>query len=56
VALQPANMGLMRELGAKWIEEMAEYISNSPQFAVREFTRSEISLALDGINIEENSD
>ena len=36
MALQPVNMGLplIKELGAKWIEEMADYISNNPQFAV----------------------
>ena len=58
MALQPVDMGLpiMRELGAKWIEEMVEHISDSPQFAVRGFIRSGISLALDGINIEEDSE
>ena len=55
-ALQPVDMGLprMKELGAKWIEQMVEYISDNPQFIVRGFARSGISLALDGISIEEN--
>ena len=54
MALQPVDMGLpiMRELGAKWIEEMVKYISDNPQFVVRGFICSGISLALDGINIE----
>ena len=58
MALQPVDMGLpiMRELGAKWIEEMVEYISDNPQFVVRGFIRSGISLVLDGINIEEDSE
>ena len=43
----------MKELEAKWIEEMIDYISNNPQFAVRGFG---ISLILDGINSEEDSD
>ena len=55
-ALQPVDMGLprMKELGAKWIEQMVEYISDNPQFIVRGFVRSGNSLALDGISIEEN--
>ena len=58
MALQPVNMGLplIRELGAKLIVEMAEYISNNPQFVIQGFAHSGISLALDGINIEEDSD
>ena len=58
MALQPVNMGLplMKELGAKWIEEMADYIRNNPQFAVQGITHSGISLPHDGINIEEDSD
>ena len=33
---------------------MVEYISDNPQFIVRGFVRSGISLALDGISIERN--
>ena len=49
-------MGLpcMRKFGAKWIEQMVEYISANPQFIVRGFAQSGISLALDGISIEEH--
>ena len=46
----------MKELGANWIEQMVEYISDNPEFIVRGFVRSGISLALDGINIEEDSE
>jgi len=47
------GMGLpiMRELGAKWIEKMAEYISDN-----RWFICAGISLALDWISIEEDSE
>ena len=51
-------MGLsrMKELGANWIEQMVEYISDNPEFIVRGFVQSGISLALDGISIEEDSE
>ena len=57
-ALQPVDMGLscMKELEANWIEQMVEYISDNPEFIVRGFVRSGISLALDGISIEEDSE
>ena len=57
-ALQPIDMGLsrMKELGANWIEQMVEYISDNPEFIVRGFVRSGISLALDGVDDEEDSE
>ena len=50
VQLKPVNLGLpsLKELGAKWLVEMAEYIANNPQFIVNGFVRAGISGALDG--------
>ena len=42
----------MKELEAKWIEQMVEYISVNPQFIIRIFVRLGISLALGGISVE----
>ena len=44
----------MKELEAKWIEQMVEYIGDNPQFIIRIFVRSQISLALDGISVEKD--
>ena len=48
--LQPVNLRLaaLKELGAKWLVEMADYISNNPQFIVNGFRRAGIPGALDG--------
>ena len=37
VALKPVDLGLsvMKELRVKWIEEVANHISENPQFIVR---------------------
>ena len=50
VELQAINLSLtvLKELGAKWLEEMSEYISNNPQFIVNGFARAGIMQALDG--------
>ena len=48
--LQPVNLGLseLKEIGAKWLVDMATYISNNPQMIVNEVIRSGITGALDG--------
>ena len=38
----------LKVLGAKWLVEMAEYISDNPQFIVNGFRRAGICAALDG--------
>ena len=47
----------MKELGAKWLTDMAEYLTSNPQFIVNGFIRSGISHALDhsSENIPESS-
>ena len=47
--LEPVDLSLplMKELGAKWLTEMAEYLSANPQFVVNGFIRSGITHALD---------
>ena len=48
--LQPINLGLplMKELGAKWMVEMADYFTQNPQIIVNGFVRAGIAGALDG--------
>ena len=41
------SLPLIKELGAKWLTEMAEYLSANPQFVVNGFIRSGITHALD---------
>ena len=50
VELEPVDLGLpvMKELGAKWLEEMYEYICDNPQFIVNGFLQAGIPQALDG--------
>lgn len=47
--LQPIDLGLpaLKEIGAKWLVEMASYISCNPQFIVNGFIRAGITGALD---------
>ena len=47
--LEPVDLSLpsMKELGAKWLTGMAEYLAANPQFAVNGFIRSGIANALD---------
>lgn len=49
VDLEPINLGLpmLRELGAKWLVEMAEYFEENPQIIVNGFIRAGIAAALD---------
>ena len=53
--LQPINLSLpvLRELGAEWMVEMAEYIANNPDFIVKGFRRAGISRALDDIESDD---
>ena len=48
--LHPINLGLpeLKEIGAKWLVDMASYISNNPQMIVNGFIHSGIAGALDG--------
>ena len=52
--LEPINMGMpiLKEIGAKWLVGMHEYISNNPQFIVNGFLHSGIAAAIDGYDIE----
>ena len=47
--LEPVDLSLpiMKELGAKWLTDMAEYLASNPQFIVNGFIHSGISHALD---------
>ena len=49
--IQPINLGMpiLKEVSAKWLDRMAEYITSNPQFIVNGFIRSGISSAIDGI-------
>ena len=48
--LQPFDFGLpaLKEIGTKWLVDMADYISENPQFIVNRFIKSGITAALDG--------
>ena len=48
--IQPVNlcMAVVKELSARWLVEMAEYIANNPQFVVNGFQRPGIASTLDG--------
>ena len=56
--LAPISLGMpiLKELGAKWLVEMSEHISNNPQFIVRGFIKSGITDAIDGITSTESSE
>ena len=49
--LTPINLGLpaLKELGAKWLVEMADYFSDNPDIIVNGFARAGIISALDGV-------
>ena len=53
VAVEPVDlsMGTMKELGAKWLVDMANYISDNPQFIVNGFICAGIAKALNGEDI-----
>lgn len=48
--LQPIDlaMPILKEVGAKWLVGMADYLSSNPQFVVNGFLRSGIARAADG--------
>ena len=48
--LQPINLGLptLKELGAKWMVEMTQYLADNPQMIVNGFIKAGIAGALDG--------
>ena len=50
VELEPTELGipLLKEVGAKWLVDMAEYVSDNPQFIVHGFIQSGISGAIEG--------
>ena len=50
VEIQPIDLSLqvLKEVGAKWLVEMADYISSNPQFIVNSFIQSGITDALTG--------
>lgn len=54
--LKPIQLGMqvMKEVGAKWLVELADYISNSPEFLVNGFIHSGITGAI--VGIESNTD
>ena len=43
-------------ISAKWLVDMAEYISNNPQIIVNGFIRSGITGAVDGTMVESDED
>ena len=47
--IRPIDLGLpaLKEIGAKWLVDMASYISDNPQFIVNGFMRAGITGALD---------
>ena len=49
-SLQPINLGLpvLKELGARWMVEMADYFMANPKIVVNGFVRAGITAALDG--------
>ena len=47
-------MPVMKELGAAWIKEVAEYISSNPQFAGNGFIWSGIARALDNQSVKDD--
>ena len=48
--LQPIILGMpvLKELGAKWMVEMAEYFGENPQIVVNGLVKAGIAGALDG--------
>ena len=48
--LEPVSLSLpvLKELGAKWLVQMAVYFSDNPQIVVNGFVKAGITAALDG--------
>ena len=55
--LQPVDLGMaaMKQITGQWLVNMADYITNNPQFIVNGFIHSGISKALDGGAIDDLS-
>ena len=49
--IQPVNLGMpiLKEVSAKWLYGMVEYLTSNPQFIMNGFIRSGISSAIDGV-------
>ena len=47
------SMPVMKEVGAKWLVEMADYLSDTPQLVVNGFIQSGITAVIDGVDIDE---
>ncbi len=49
--IQPFELGMsvLKEVSAKWLVEMVQYITDNPQFIVNGFIRSGITAAIDGV-------
>ena len=56
--IEPVNLGLpmLKELGAKWLVQMAEYFSENPQLIVNGFVKAGIAGALDHRDSSEQED
>ena len=53
IDLMDLSMHVMKEVGAKWLVEMADYLSDKPQFVVNGFIQSGITAIVDGVDIDE---
>ena len=56
-AIEPIDLsiGMVKEIGAKWLVDMAKYISNNPQFIVNGFIHAGIAKALNGEDTNDSS-
>ena len=54
VAVEPIDlsMSMMKEIGAKWPVDMANYIADNPPFIVNDFIHAGIVKALNGEDID----
>ena len=50
------SMQVVKQIGAKWLVDMAEYTSDNPQFIMNGFIRSGITGALDGVAHDDGAD
>jgi len=58
IELDPIDLGLpaLKELGARWLVKMVEYIEDNPQFVVNGFVKAGISKALDNHSADLSSE
>ena len=45
-------MPVLKQVGAQWLVDMAEYLSNNPQIITNGFIKTGIAAALDGFREE----